>query len=130
MKKGDLRTWSTYTVREHYEECRIIEHLDIDLEVIKKDYPDDVEGTNDILDSTMSYFTNIGIMKSKDFANYFQAGVLLIDFEKMRKHNFFESSMKVVRSIEKPRYLDPCILNSTVQKYGFKVKKLDLKWNL
>lgn len=77
-RKGDLRTWSTYTVREHYEEFYIKDHLDIALEVIKKDYPDYIDVAHDILDSTMSYFANIVIMKSKDFDDYcnFLFGIL------------------------------------------------------
>lgn len=62
--------------------------------------------------------------------SYFQAGVLLLDLKGMRDKDFLGKSLRIIQDIKKPRYLDQCILNSTVQKYGFRIKKIEVKWNL
>lgn len=58
---------------------------------------------------------------------YFQAGVLVMDLEKMRRENFFAQCIDKLREIPKPRIVDQCILNSVL--YG-KVRHIDLAWNV
>ena len=58
---------------------------------------------------------------------YFQAGVLVMDLEKMRRENFFAQCIDKLREIPKPRIVDQCILNSVLCG---RVKNIDLSWNV
>ena len=69
-KKEDLREWSDYTVKTHYEAKHHGEHLKRALEIIKDDYPEYYPTAFNLINGTTSYFTNIFIMKKEQYDEY------------------------------------------------------------
>lgn len=69
-KKEDLREWSDYTVKTHYEAKHHGEHLKRALEIIKDDYPEYYPTALNLINGTTSYFTNMFIMKKEQYDEY------------------------------------------------------------
>lgn len=69
-KKEDLKDWSNYTVRSHYEAEHHIEHLDRALDIIKSDYPGYYQTAINLINGSQSYFTNMFIMDAKHYDEY------------------------------------------------------------
>lgn len=73
----------------------------------------------------MAYFTQkLGI---KNPNNYFQAGVLLLNLDKMRKESFEEKCINRLIEVKNPGYVDQDILNSL---YEDQIKFLPMNWNI
>lgn len=69
-RREDLHSWSTWSVKQHYAAEHHGEHLDKALDIIKQDYPEYYPSAKKLVEGHTSYFTNIFIMKSKDFNEY------------------------------------------------------------
>lgn len=66
-------------------------------------------------------------IKKLEIQNYFNAGVMLLNLDKMRADNIEEKSLKFAQEEpEKILLLDQCVLNHVFQD---KVKFVDKKWN-
>ncbi|GMO38010.1 MAG: hypothetical protein Ta2B_17710 [Termitinemataceae bacterium] len=68
--KGDLGTWSNYTVEGHYKAEHVGEHLDMAVDILKEFYPEYYKTAIDLLSGHVSYFTNMLVMKADDFDRY------------------------------------------------------------
>lgn len=85
----------------------------------------------DIRSGDLEWFKYVKeVLKCDEPFEYFQAGVLLFNLNQMRKACFTDKCLEVLKEVRKPRFLDQCILNSVIQRYNFKRKKIELKWNL
>lgn len=71
------------------------------------------------------YYSNV--LKLTNANDYFNAGVLVMNLDELRKNNFIEHCLKTLDYIKKPRYLEQDILNIICQGH---VRFLDFKWNL
>ena len=58
---------------------------------------------------------------------YFQAGVLLLDIQKIKKFNFEQRAIDKLKELVKPTYVDQCVLNSLCKG---NINFLDLFWNV
>ena len=70
------------------------------------------------------YYTKT--LKLKDPTNYFQAGLLILDVQKLIQENFYEKCINTLKRIKTPRYFDQDILNIICED---KVKFIDGYWN-
>lgn len=59
--------------------------------------------------------------------DYFQAGVLLLDINKMREMDFTNKCLARLQEIGKPLYVDQCVMNSVLDGNYY---PLALKWNV
>ena len=66
------------------------------------------------------------IMKMRNVGNYFNAGVLLCNIEKMQQFNFTEKCIQKLKEIKKPRTVDQDILNIVCESH---ITYLDFSWN-
>ena len=69
-RKEDLHSWSNYSVREHYAAEHHGDHFEKALEIIKQDYPEYYKSAEKLANGHTSYFTNVFIMKKKEFNKY------------------------------------------------------------
>lgn len=67
--------------------------------------------------------TTLGLTRAED---YFQAGVLVMNLEALRRADFTRRCLERLRDIGKPRYWDQCVLNSVCLG---RVARLGLEWN-
>ena len=79
-------------------------------------------------DAFNNYLTNI--LKLTKPYEYFQAGVLLMNLEKLRKVDFFEKFMQVLAEVKKPRFHDQDIMNAVCQRYNMTRYVIPISWNL
>lgn len=73
----------------------------------------------------VSYFTQK--LRIKNPNNYFQAGVLLLNLNKMRQENFEAKCIERLIEVKTPGYVDQDILNSL---YENQIKFLPMNWNI
>ena len=73
----------------------------------------------------INYFDNILKLKNKD--NYFQAGVLILDIEKLSKLDVEENLLKILADVKSPMYFDQCILNKFFEG---NVQIINQEWNV
>lgn len=66
-------------------------------------------------------------LKIRDPYDYFQAGVLLFDIEKLIEFNFKEKCIEKLIELKDPIYVDQCVLNSLC--HG-NIDFIDLSWNV
>ncbi|MBR6098460.1 glycosyltransferase family 8 protein [bacterium] len=71
------------------------------------------------------YFKNTLNLQNPE--NYFQAGLLIMNIKELIKHNFTNKCIKTLKILQKPKYVDQCILNSVCQN---NVLFLDNSWNV
>jgi len=90
--KQNLRIWSHYTVKTHYQKEHTAAHLDLATEAIKKLYPQYLNTWKNLLNQTYSYFTNTIIMKSSDY-NCFCEWLFNILFEVERSINLYDAEL-------------------------------------
>lgn len=69
------------------------------------------------------YYNTLDMQNHLD---YFNAGVLVCNIEKMKSDNLTEQLIKTLEKIGNPRYVDQCILNSVCEG---KVKFISQNWN-
>lgn len=73
----------------------------------------------------INYFDNILKLKNKD--NYFQAGVLILDVEKLQELDVEENLLKILADVKSPMYFDQCILNKFFEG---NVQIINQEWNV
>lgn len=66
-------------------------------------------------------------LRIKNPYNYFQAGVLLLNIQKMKEEDFQTKCIKKLKEIKSPKFVDQDILNCICEE---KVYELDLSWNV
>ena len=67
------------------------------------------------------------VLKLKNPYDYFQAGIMLFNIEKMKKNNFFEAVISKIKEIQNPVLVDQDILNAICNANNY---LLNLQWNL
>ena len=72
-----------------------------------------------------SYLTQKLNMRNLD--SYFQAGVLLLDIQKLREMDFTGKCLKRLQEIGTPLYVDQCVMNSV---FDGEYCPLEMKWNV
>lgn len=66
------------------------------------------------------------ILKIKNTNRYFQAGMMIMDINKLKKFDMLSKCIECLKEVKHPVYVDQDILNSVFYNYvGF----IDLKWN-
>ena len=77
-------------------------------------------------DSTIKDYLH-NTLQLQNIDSYFQAGVLLFNLNLMRTINFTEKCFEILKKIQKPMFVDQCVLNAVCAKF---YKKLDPSWNV
>ena len=72
----------------------------------------------------LDYFYNT--LNLKDHTQYFQAGCMLLNLNKMRQEHLTEKLINKLIEIKTPKFVDQCILNSVCQGH---ICFLDQNWN-
>lgn len=63
----------------------------------------------------------------KNIYNYFNAGIMILNLKQMREVSFMEESLKMLKELPNPKYLDQDIYNVLCNQ---RLKLLDFKWNM
>ena len=120
-------TYYRYLIPDILDEISKVIYLDCDIVVV-----DDIEKLHSIFleDDYIAATSDILSIENKlrlNLQNYYNAGVLLMNLEKMRKNNISKKLIKATKKYENIiKWQDQDIINLVFQN---KIKNLDLAWN-
>ncbi len=140
-----LSTYSRFFIADIFSEYKKILYLDCDIIInddLAKLFNTDLDGyaiasVRNVemlrvfeIDERVNGYTPIYLknkLKLSDATSYLQAGVLLLNIEKLRQFNYTNKCIKELIRIKKPIYAAQCTLNAV---FNGNYKMLDHRWNV